>query len=212
SCSSSSRCRCAATATASETRENRAPMTWNMADLFELVADAAPDRECLVSGSRRLDYRQLEERSNRLAHHLAEQGVGKDSHVGVYAYNCTEWMEAFLAAAKLRAAAVNVNFRYVEDELRYLFKDADLVALVDGAKFEPAHAWDLVQRERVNSMTIVGDAMARPLADALAADTGRWDTSSLMAIGSGGAPLSPTVKEQLADLLPNTFVLDSFGS
>src|SRR5204862_7864719 len=138
SCSSSSRCRCAATATASETRENRAPMTWNMADLFELVADAAPDRECLVSGSRRLTYRQLEERSNRLAHHLAEQGVGKDSHIGVYAYNCTEWMEAFVAAMKLRAAAVNVNFRYVEDELRYLFKDADLVALVHGPEFDPA--------------------------------------------------------------------------
>jgi len=112
-------------------------MTWNMADLFEAVADAAPDRECLVSGDRRLTYRQLEDRANRLAHHLADQGVGKDSHIGVYAYNCTEWMEAFLAALKLRAAAVNVNFRYVEDELRYLFKDADLVAVVHGPEFEP---------------------------------------------------------------------------
>ena len=311
-------------------------MTWNMADLFELVADAVPDRECLVAADHRLTYRQLEERSNRLAHHLAERGVGKDSHVGVYAYNCTEWMETFVAAMKLRAAAVNVNFRYVEDELRYLFKDADLAALVhgpefdppfdgptlevgsdyeaaleaaspardfgpradddryilytggttgmpkgvlwrhddaffamfgggnysfdpvqspeqlaeqarnagewtflivpplmhgagqwvtgsalfeakkavllDGAKFDPSYAWDLVARERVNSMTIVGDAMARPLADALGANAERWDTSSLLAIGSGGAPLSPTVKEQLQTLLPNTFVLDSFGS
>jgi acyl-CoA synthetase (AMP-forming)/AMP-acid ligase II len=90
--------------------------------------------------------------------------------------------------------------------------EAKKAVLLDGAKFDPAYAWDLIERERVNSMTIVGDAMARPLADALAADAGRWDTSSLMAIGSGGAPLSPTVKEQLATLLPNTFVLDSFGS
>ncbi len=110
-------------------------MTWNMADLFELVVDAAPDRECLVAGERRLTYRQLEERANRLAHHLADQGVGRDSHIGVYAYNCTEWMEAFIAAMKLRAAAVNVNFRYVDDELRYLFKDADLVAVVHGPEF-----------------------------------------------------------------------------
>jgi len=311
-------------------------VTWNMADLFELVADAAPDRECLVSGSRRLTYRQLEERSNRLAHHLAGQGVGKDSHIAIYAYNCTEWMEAFVAALKLRAAAVNVNFRYVEDELRYLFKDADLVAVVHGPEFDPPfdgptleigdeyeaalaaasperdfgpradddryilytggttgmpkgvlwrhddaffamfgggnyafdpvktpeelaekaksapewvflivpplmhgagqwvtgsalfeakkavlldgprmdaeHAWDLVEREKVNSMTIVGDAMARPLADTFAAHPGRWDTSSLLGIGSGGAPLSPAVKQQLNELLPNVMVLDSFGS
>src|SRR5207253_8776408 len=98
-------------------------------------SDAAPDRECLVSGSRRLTYRELEERSNRLAHHLAAQGVGKDSHIGIYAYNCTEWMEAFVAAMKLRAGAVNVNFRYVEDELQYLFKDAELAAIVHGPEF-----------------------------------------------------------------------------
>src|SRR3954453_21788084 len=112
-------------------------MTWNMADLSELVADAVPDRETLVAGRRRLTYRQLDERSTRLAHWLAEQGVGKDSHIGIYAYNCSEWMEAFVAAMKLRAAAVNVNFRYVEDELRYLFKDADLAAVIHGPEFDP---------------------------------------------------------------------------
>jgi fatty-acyl-CoA synthase len=90
--------------------------------------------------------------------------------------------------------------------------EAKKAVLLDGARFDPAYAWDLVERERVNSMTIVGDAMARPLADALAAQPERWDTSTLLAIGSGGAPLSPVVKEQLAALLPNTFVLDSFGS
>ena len=46
-----------------------------MADLFELVADTVPDRECLVSGKRRLTYRELDERANRLAHHLADQGL-----------------------------------------------------------------------------------------------------------------------------------------
>jgi len=74
------------------------------------------------------------------------------------------------------------------------------------------HAWDLVESEKVNSMTIVGDAMARPLADTFAAHPGRWDTSSLLGIGSGGAPLSPAVKQQLGELLPNVMVLDSFGS
>jgi acyl-CoA synthetase (AMP-forming)/AMP-acid ligase II len=90
--------------------------------------------------------------------------------------------------------------------------EAKRAVLVDGARVDPEYAWDLVDRERVNSMTIVGDAMARPLADAFAAHPGRWDTSSLLGIGSGGAPLSPAVKQQLAELLPNVMVLDSFGS
>ena len=54
-------------------------MTWNMADLFERVADAVPDRECLVAGDRRLTYRQLDERATRLAHWLADQGVNIQS-------------------------------------------------------------------------------------------------------------------------------------
>jgi acyl-CoA synthetase (AMP-forming)/AMP-acid ligase II len=90
--------------------------------------------------------------------------------------------------------------------------EAKRAVLQDGPRMDPEHAWDLVEREKVNSMTIVGDAMARPLADAFAAHPGRWDTSSLLGIGSGGAPLSPTVKQQLSALLPDTMVLDSFGS
>src|SRR5205085_803046 len=82
----------------------------------------------------------------------------------------------------------------------------------DGPKFSAERAWDLVEAEKVNSMTIVGDAMARPLADVFAEHPGRWDTSSLLGIGSGGAPLSPAVKQQFAELLPNVMVLDSFGS
>ena len=311
-------------------------MAYNLADLFEKVVDAVGEREALVCGDRRLTYRQLEERSNRLAHHFLSLGVKPNDHIGIYAYNCVEWVEAMWAAWKVRAAAINVNFRYVEDELRYLFDNADLVALVHGPEFDPPfdgpvleigeaydkaiaaesperdfaprsgddhyvlytggttgmpkgvvwrsedaffgtfgggnpagepvksedelielarngegvaylvtaplmhgagqwvtgigllggmkvvlldgysfdaeRAWDLVEREKIVSIAIVGDAMARPLADTLEANPGRWDTSSLFVIGSGGAALSPTVKEQLGRLLPNTFVMDSFGA
>ena len=89
---------------------------------------------------------------------------------------------------------------------------AQRVVLLDGQRFDPGRAWELVEREKVLSMAIVGDAMGRPLADALAGDPGRWDLSSLIAVGSGGAPLSPAVKDQLGALLPTTFVIDSFGS
>src|SRR5207247_1375763 len=60
--------------------------------------------------------------------------------------------------------------------------EAKKAVLLDGAKFDPRHAWDLVEREKVNSMTIVGDAMARPLADALAAEPEGWGPSTPPAI------------------------------
>ena len=61
-----------------------------------------------------------------LAHALAERGVGPGDHVACYLYNSIEYLEAMLAAFKLRAVPINVNYRYVEDELRYLLDDADV--------------------------------------------------------------------------------------
>ena len=321
-------------------------MSFNLADLFEGVADAVRDREALVAGDRRLTYRQLDERANRLAHHLTSLGVGRDDHVGLQMVNGTEYAEGMLACFKLRAVPINVNFRYVEDELRYLFDDADIVVnicnerfadrveairgqlpnlrdvivverdyeealeassaardfgprssddlycaytggttglpkgviwrhediffagmgggdvfhagnyvskpeelverlpdpglvalatppfmhvsahwllfsvLFGGGKmvvtpegrFDPKMIWRLVSQERVNMLIIVGDAMARPLADELAADRDSYDTSSLLVVGSGGAVLSPSTKEKLANTLGSTMVVDGYGS
>jgi acyl-CoA synthetase (AMP-forming)/AMP-acid ligase II len=117
-------------------------MAWNLADLFESVVDVIGDREAVVvpnapDGRRVITFAQLEERVNRLAHVLAEHGVGPGDKVGVYGYNTNEWVEGQWAAWKLRAVPVNVNYRYVEGELRYLFDNADMVALVHGAEFSP---------------------------------------------------------------------------
>src|SRR5688500_521367 len=110
---------------------------FNIADLWELVADAVPGHEAIVCGDRRLTYAQLDERANRLASWLASRGVGAGDHVGLHLYNSTEYVEGMLAAFKLRAVPVNVNYRYVAEELRYLFADADLVAVVHEAAFAP---------------------------------------------------------------------------
>ncbi|MCI3950461.1 MAG: acyl-CoA synthetase (AMP-forming)/AMP-acid ligase [Acidimicrobiales bacterium] len=67
-------------------------------------------------------------------------------------------------------------------------------------------------RERVTAVTVVGDAMARPLLDALAAEPDRFDVSSLFVFASGGAILSPATKAEIARLLPNVIVIDTFGS
>jgi len=60
-----------------------ATMELNLADLFEVVVDAVPDRTAVVAGDTRLTYAALDERANRLANHLAAQGVGPGDHVGV---------------------------------------------------------------------------------------------------------------------------------
>jgi acyl-CoA synthetase (AMP-forming)/AMP-acid ligase II len=103
---------------------------FNLADLFECVADQVGDREAVVCGDRRLSYRALDERATRLAHSLAELGVGVGDHVGLQLYDSPEFLEVMLACFKLRAVPINVNWRYSSEELAYLYGDADLVALV----------------------------------------------------------------------------------
>ena len=112
-------------------------MAYNIADLFEHTVDSVADREVLVIGDERRSYGQLEARANRLAHHLAAQGIGPGDHLGVYGSNSIEWIETALAAYKIRAVPVNVNFRYVAEELRYLFDNADLKAVVYDRELAP---------------------------------------------------------------------------
>ncbi|MGB2756057.1 MAG: acyl-CoA synthetase [Acidimicrobiia bacterium] len=337
-------------------------MQWNLADIWEAIVDMFPDRDSVItpnrfSGRQVLTFAEVDERATRLAHTLMDSGVQPGDHVGVYAYNSTEYVEAQWAAWKIRAVPVNVNFRYVEGELAYLFDNADLVALIHGREFIPRIAnvlpscpklktciaiedgtdepldaigalsydealkmgsaerdfaprssedryiiytggttgmpkgvmwthedffkatiaplifghghtpsspeeviersaktagtiimlpvaplmhgaaqwvsmfiqlsgnalclsasrrmnpdeiWDIVEAERVMSITIVGDAQARPLLDALA--TRERDLTCLFVIGSGGALLSPAVKEAFAKALPHIMVLDSLGA
>ncbi|MFO1538726.1 MAG: acyl-CoA synthetase [Actinomycetota bacterium] len=332
-------------------------MEYNLADLFEAAADAFPDREYLVAEGRRRTYAEMEERANRLAHHLQAQGIGPGDHVGIYGYNSVEWVETLWAVFKVRATWININYRYVEEELAYLFENADLKALVyqrefaprvrgvlahlpllrhtvviedgsgadlDGldsvafeaamaggspvrdfgprspddryilytggttgmpkgvvwrhedvffalgggidpvtndrvsapmdlveqaqaaggaatnmpiaplmhgatqwgviggafrgarivlmAKFDPVRTWELVEEEGVNMVMITGDAMARPMIDALEDSARAFDLSSLFAIGSTAALFSPSMKDRFMELLPSIVLTDAIGS
>jgi acyl-CoA synthetase (AMP-forming)/AMP-acid ligase II len=110
---------------------------YNLADLFEHAVDAFPDREYLVAEGKRRTFAEMEARANRLAHHLQANGIGPGDHVGIYGYNSVEWVETLWAVFKLRATWININYRYVEDELAYLFENADLKALVYQREFAP---------------------------------------------------------------------------
>ncbi|MFE5093846.1 acyl-CoA synthetase [Streptomyces sp. NPDC056638] len=118
-------------------------MEYNLADLFESVVDAVPEREALVyldhpgtGAERRLTYAQLDAAANRIAHHLIEAGITPGEHLGLHLYNGVEYLQTVLACLKARIVPVNVNYRYVEEELVYLYRDADLAALVFDAEFD----------------------------------------------------------------------------
>jgi fatty-acyl-CoA synthase len=330
--------------------------TFNLADLFEVVVDAVPDRPALIAGDARLTYRELDERANRVAHHLAASGVRPGDFVGIHSWNRAEWIETMIGVHKARAVPININYRYVEAELRYLFDNSGMVAVIverafadtvaalrpefpalrhvvvledgtdaahtvpgavayedalaaaspardfgerspddlyglytggttgmpkcvlwrsediffaalqagrtgkpkvtapaqladdvraadghvmmglapmmhgggqwsmwntfymgntyllwTGRRFDPDAVMALVEKEKVLSLSVVGDGMARPLADWYEQNKGKYDLGSLMAVSNGGAPMSAPVRNQL-EKVAGLFVIDSFGA
>jgi acyl-CoA synthetase (AMP-forming)/AMP-acid ligase II len=325
----------------------RPPASFNFADVWEMAADALGDRLALVVGDQRRTYADLETRANRLAHHLVAQGVGPGRHVALYLENCPEYLEAMLACFKIRAVPINVNYRYVAGELRYLLDDCDAVGVLHGPQhaavlaevlpdlpevgwtletgaayeaalaaasparpavpdrgdddlyimytggttglpkgvvwrqgdaffaclgggdpmrlqgevadpaelaerigdgitylplapmmhaaaqwtsfmwffcggkvvlmegsLDPARVWRTMDDEGVNLLTVVGDAVAKPLLDAwdaMPADQ-RPALAGLFSISNGGAPMSTGCKARILDRFPNVMVNDGFGS
>ncbi|WP_210592939.1 acyl-CoA synthetase [Streptomyces sp. GESEQ-35] len=332
-------------------------MEYNLADLFESVVDVVPDREALVyidhpgtGAERRLTYAELDAAASRIGHHLLDSGIRPGEHLGLYLYNGVEYLQTVLGCLKARIVPVNVNYRYVEEELVYLYRDADLVALVFDAeftdrvaaalprtelvrhlvrvgaggslgvpfdeaeaagspergfparsgndqfiiytggttgmpkgvmwrqedlffsglgggaptgepvkkpeelaervaaggsgitffptpplmhgtstltafigfnfgqrivlhrKFVPEEALRTIEREKVTSVSLVGDAMLRPLIDALSGPMKGTDCSSMFSVSSSGAIMSDTVRRQFQALVPNVLLLNNFGS
>ena len=132
-------------------------MALNIADLAEHAIDAVPDRVALISGDEQLTYAQLEEKANRLAHYLRDQGVKKDDKVGLYCRNRIEIVIAMLGIVKAGAILVNVNFRYVEGELKYLFENSDMVALVHERRYADRVANVLPETPNVKTILSVED-------------------------------------------------------
>ena len=83
-------------------------MAWNIADLTEHVVDSVPDRIALIIADEPRTYAQLEERANRLAHHLAAQGIGPGDHVGIYGFNSHAFVETILGASRSGAGSPSI--------------------------------------------------------------------------------------------------------
>ncbi|MEU9343261.1 acyl-CoA synthetase [Streptomyces sp. NPDC048278] len=155
-------------------------MEYNLADLFESVVDVASDREALVyvdhpgtGAERRLTYAELDAAANRIGHHLIDSGIRPGEHLGLHLYNGIEYLQTVFGCMKARVVPVNVNYRYVEDELVYLYRDADLVALVFDAEFDDRVAAALPRTPKLRHLVRVGEPTselkALPFAEAEAA-------------------------------------------
>jgi acyl-CoA synthetase (AMP-forming)/AMP-acid ligase II len=125
----------------------------NLALIHEAIAAAFPERECVITPTRRLRYGDVCQRMRRLANVLHAHGLGcrreraalanhesGQDHLGIYMLNGPEYIETMLGAYRARVAPFNVNYRYVDEELRYLLDDSDCVALVYQARYAPTLA------------------------------------------------------------------------
>lgn len=179
-------------------------MDFNLADVFEAVAAAVPDREAIIFRERRLTYGQLDERTNRLANHLLARGCsirterdatsgwesGQD-HLALYLHNGPEYLEGMVGAYKARVAPFNVNYRYVEEELIYLLNDARAKAIIFHSAFAPRLAAIRAELPELSILLQVPDESGHDLlADAV------WYDDALAA----AAPTKANVERSPDDL------------
>lgn len=174
-------------------------MQFTVPAVAEAVAAAIGDRPLVVQGERRLTYRQIVDRSNRLAAYLHSRGLGVQTEraelagdevgqdlLGIYAYNGPEFVESLLGAFRARVAPFNVNYRYVKNELQYLLTDSGASALVYHAAFAPRVAEVLADLPELRVLIQIADSSGHELLD------GAVDYESIVAEGaSEDVPVDP---------------------
>jgi 3-oxocholest-4-en-26-oate---CoA ligase len=175
----------------------------NLALIHQALASAYPERDCVVTPTRRLSYAEVAERARRLASVLHAHGLGcrrersslanhesGQDHVGLYMLNSPEWVEGMLGCYRARVAPFNVNYRYVDDELIYLLEDSDAVGLVYHARYAPTL---LRIRERLPLLRLllqVDDGSGEKLVP------GALDYEAALAAASpAGPPVTPTADD-----------------
>jgi fatty-acyl-CoA synthase len=107
----------------------------HFATTWEAIADAYPGDPAIIYGTRVWTWSEFDDRASRLAAAMAAAGVGAGDTVAIDLYNCSEYLETFYAALKIRAVPANVNYRYLDDEMLHLLETAEARALVHHATF-----------------------------------------------------------------------------
>jgi fatty-acyl-CoA synthase len=152
------------------------PSELNLGAIHEAIGAAVPERECIVFRDRRLTWADVTDRTRRLADVLRRHGLGcrreraalanhesGQDHVALYLYNGNEYLEGMLGAFKARCAPFNVNYRYVDEELLYLFADAGARAVIYHASFAPTLARLRERLPQVRLWLQIADESGEPL-------------------------------------------------
>jgi fatty-acyl-CoA synthase len=108
---------------------------WNYADIWDLIARGQPDRPASIQGERVVRWREFEAQASALGEALVQAGLTRQAKVACYFYNCPEYLITLYASFKAGLVPFNVNYRYQEEELAYLFDNADCEAVVFDAEF-----------------------------------------------------------------------------
>ena len=140
---------------------------WNFADVWELVADQVPDAPAQVHGDQRVAWADFDRRADGVARTLLDDGAQEQDKVAQYLYNCPEYLESMFAAFKAGLVPINTNYRYADDELVYLWDNADAVAVVFHGTFADTHRADPRRacpgsRRGCGSTTAAGPAPSGP--------------------------------------------------
>jgi fatty-acyl-CoA synthase len=104
-------------------------MEMNFATVWESITDAIPDAPAVTHGNLTRTWAEYTDRAARVAGALDAHGLGHDAKTALYMYNCNEYLEAQYGCMKTRGVPINVNYRYLDDELWYLLDNSDSQAL-----------------------------------------------------------------------------------
>ena len=105
-------------------------MKFNLADVFEAVVDAVPERILLSFEGDQTSYAEMDGQANQVAHLFAANGIGAFDHVALFLKNSVEHVQSLLGLIKIRAVPVNVNYRYTAPELEYIFTNSDARGII----------------------------------------------------------------------------------
>ncbi|MEZ5945723.1 MAG: acyl-CoA synthetase [Hyphomonas sp.] len=109
---------------------------YNLGDILDVIGSVlGPEDMALVHGDRRISWPEMTARSNRLARYLLSAGAQCGDKAGFYLRNQPEYTEALAACFKARLTHVNVNYRYLEDELYYIFDNSDATVVFFDVEF-----------------------------------------------------------------------------
>ncbi len=130
----------------------------NIADALDIVAEIHADRDAAIQSERHLSWRQVERRARNLAAWLKEKGATHQGKVSIYTYNHPAYVETVYAAFKAALVPVNVNYRYREDEIRYLLDNSDTEIVVVHEDFVPLLAGVLGELPRIAAVLVIEES------------------------------------------------------